>query len=66
MQCDVLESIDKPFYRGKVIVIVNDSVFQSSNPMRHATPYLNEFRNYRTNQRLFSNSVMVEQIIEPT
>lgn len=29
MQCDVPGSIDKPFYRGKVTVVVNDSVFQS-------------------------------------
>lgn len=38
MQCDVPESIDKPFYRGKVTVVVNDSVFQSS-PMLHETCY---------------------------
>lgn len=44
MQCDVPESIDKPFYRGKVTVVVNDSVFQSSNPMRHATTLLKQIQ----------------------
>lgn len=37
-------SIDKPFYRGKVTVVVNDSVFQSSNPMRHATTLLKQIQ----------------------
>lgn len=44
MQCDVPGSIDKPFYRGKVTVVVNDSVFQSSNPMRHATTLLKQIQ----------------------
>ncbi|XP_078327779.1 uncharacterized protein LOC144623250 [Crassostrea virginica] len=45
MQCDVPDSIDKPFYRGKVTVVVNDSVFQSLNPMRHATALLKQIQN---------------------
>lgn len=45
MQCDVPDSIDKPFYRAKVTVVVNDSVFQSSNPMKHATALLKEIQN---------------------
>ncbi|XP_052781350.1 uncharacterized protein LOC128217930 [Mya arenaria] len=36
MKCDVPDSVEKSFYRGKVTTVINDSIFQSSNPMRHA------------------------------
>ncbi|MES9904556.1 MAG: hypothetical protein ABW168_18000, partial [Sedimenticola sp.] len=35
-RCTVPESVDKSFYKGHVTTIINDSVLQSSNPMRHA------------------------------
>ena len=36
LKCDVPNDVDKSFVRGDVTVFVNDSVFQSSNPFRHA------------------------------
>ena len=36
MNCTILESSDRAFYRGKVTSTINDSVTQRSNPMRHA------------------------------
>ncbi|XP_053389758.1 uncharacterized protein LOC128552728 [Mercenaria mercenaria] len=36
LECEVPMSIEKSFVRGQVNVVVNDSVFQSSNPFRHA------------------------------
>ncbi|XP_060552756.1 uncharacterized protein LOC132714041 [Ruditapes philippinarum] len=36
LQCEIPDSSEHSFVRGKVHVTVNDSVFQSSNPFRHA------------------------------
>ncbi|XP_060561163.1 uncharacterized protein LOC132720934 [Ruditapes philippinarum] len=36
LKCDVPKDMNGSFYRGKVTTVINDSVFQSSNPMRHA------------------------------
>lgn len=36
LQCRVPDSIENSFVQGKVTVSVNDSVFQSSSPFRHA------------------------------
>lgn len=35
-KCEIPSSIHESFYRGLVTTVVNDSVFQSSNPTRHA------------------------------
>lgn len=44
MQCSVPDDISKSFYRGAVTVVVNDSVFQSSNPFRHAAALVKQVR----------------------
>ena len=36
LRCEIPESSAKSFVRGKVTTVVNDAVFQSSNPFRHA------------------------------
>ena len=36
LRCDIPESSAKFFVRGKVTTVVNDAVFQLSNPFRHA------------------------------
>lgn len=36
LQCDIPKSYEDSFVGGKVTVTVNDSVFQASNPIRHA------------------------------
>ena len=36
LQCEIPDNSEQSFVRGKVQLIVNDSVFQSSNPFRHA------------------------------
>lgn len=41
LQNDIPKSCDDSFVRGKVTVTVNDSVFQSSNPFRHAVTVSN-------------------------
>lgn len=33
--CDIPESIEESFYRGKVSVCLKDGVFQASSPFRH-------------------------------
>jgi hypothetical protein len=37
LHCSILDDIEKSFVRGQVYVIVNNSVFQTSSPFRHAT-----------------------------
>lgn len=37
LQCEIPDSAEESFVRGKVHVTVNDSVFQSLNPFMHAT-----------------------------
>ena len=44
LQCDIPDSIGETFLRGKVYTVVNDSVFQGSNPFRHAQTMLNLVR----------------------
>jgi hypothetical protein len=44
LQCDTPGSVDKSFVRGHVTVFINDSVFQSSNPFRHAVQLINTIR----------------------
>ena len=36
LRCDIPESSAKSFVRGKVTTVVNDAVFQSSNPFHRA------------------------------
>ncbi|XP_033753308.1 uncharacterized protein LOC117336780 [Pecten maximus] len=36
LECDIPDTVEKSFVRGQVSVTVNDSVFQTSNPFRHA------------------------------
>ena len=35
LRCDIPESIDQSFVSGKINVVLNDSVFQTSSPFRH-------------------------------
>lgn len=44
LRCDIPDEMEKSFYRGQVSVIVNDSIFQSSNPMRHSTSIVNQVK----------------------
>ena len=36
LQCNIPDSVEQSFVRGKVTTVINDSVFQTSSPMRHA------------------------------
>lgn len=36
LQCEVPKSVDKSFVRGKVFIVLNDSIFQTASPFRHA------------------------------
>jgi len=36
LQCNIPDTVVSSFVRGKVTVTLNDSVFQASNPFRHA------------------------------
>lgn len=36
LHCEVPDTIDKSFVRGKVTTVVNDSVFQGASPFRHS------------------------------
>lgn len=36
LQCEVPTSVDKTFVRGKVFTVLNDSIFQTASPFRHA------------------------------
>lgn len=36
LQCNVPDSVEKSFVRGNVVTVLNDSVFQTASPFRHA------------------------------
>ena len=36
LECEIPVSVDKSFVWGRVITVINDSVFQTSSPFRHA------------------------------
>lgn len=36
LECSVPDTVDQSFVRGKVVTVVNNSVFQMSSPFRHA------------------------------
>ena len=36
LQCYIPDSVEQSFVRGKVTTVINDSVFQTSSPFRHA------------------------------
>lgn len=36
LECAIPDTVEKSFVRGKVTTVVNDSVFQTSSPFRHA------------------------------
>lgn len=36
LRCEIPESVEKSFVQGQVTTVVGDSVFESSNPFRHA------------------------------
>ena len=42
--CDTPDSVEKSFVRGKVNVVINDSVFQQSSPFRHAVAIANALK----------------------
>lgn len=44
LQCEIPPSVDNSFVRGQVTVFVNDSVFQTSNPFRHAVQLIQTVR----------------------
>lgn len=48
-KCEIPDTIHESFYRGQVTTIVNDSVFQSLNPMRHAAAMVSLIRGNDTN-----------------
>ena len=37
MVCNIPQSIDESFYRGRVFVGIKDCIFEPSSPIRHAT-----------------------------
>ncbi|CAG8442561.1 3552_t:CDS:1 [Scutellospora calospora] len=43
MFCDIPETIDGDFYRGKVCIGLKDPIFQPSTPLRHMTELYNIF-----------------------
>lgn len=45
LQCDVPNAVNQSFVRGTVTNIVNDSVFEMSNPFRHAAALIRVFLN---------------------
>ena len=36
LQCHIPDSVEQSFVRGKVTTVINDSIFQTSSPFRHA------------------------------
>lgn len=52
-QCDIPEDPDKSFYRGTVIVVVNDSIFQASSPFRHTAAILKILRQKEERPKVF-------------
>ncbi|XP_041378644.1 uncharacterized protein LOC121390784 [Gigantopelta aegis] len=36
LDCNIPESIDKSFVQGRVTTVINDSIFQTASPFRHA------------------------------
>ena len=36
LQCEIPDSVEQSFVRGKVTTVINDSVFEASSPFRHA------------------------------
>ena len=37
LECKVPDTVSESFVRGRVVTVVNDSIFQASSPFRHAT-----------------------------
>lgn len=48
LNCQIPEKIDKSFVRGKVYTCINDAVFQSASPFRHAAFMAKVLGNGRT------------------
>jgi len=57
--CEIPENINQSFYRGQVTTIVNDSVFQSSNPMRHAAAMVKLIRGDQTNTESTPKTILM-------
>jgi hypothetical protein len=51
LQCDIPESVEKSFVRGQVTTIVNDSVFQTSNPFRHGAALVKVVKMQHSDQK---------------
>jgi hypothetical protein len=75
LQCNIPSSVDKSFVQGKVVTVLNDSVFQSASPFRHITviskmmingaiqkPFLLKFTDGGTDQRNTLESVKLANI----
>ena len=44
LQCDIPQDSSSSFVRGVVTTILNDSIFQTSNPFRHAVAMIKEIK----------------------
>ena len=44
LRCDIPDEPSRSFCRGTVTTVINDSIFQSSSPMRHAVTIVKEVK----------------------
>ena len=51
LRCAIPEDVNKSFYQGTVTTTINDSVLQSSSPMRHATSLVKQIKDLTTDRR---------------